>query len=159
MDYGKFMFDKSKAEKQKAPQQQEKEISFRYTTGDGDIETKVNQAKKFLDKGMKVKLVVRFEKREKAHKDLGFDFIRKILDMLKDVATVEMPPKFEGQNVAAKIDKKKEAKEEKPARRSPPKPVPDEVIREVESLRGKNDAASLKRINDLVVAYRLGNVQ
>lgn len=112
MDYGKFMFDKSKKEKQKSTQQKEKEISFRYVISDGDLETKANQAKKFFEKGMKVKLVVHFEKREKAHKDLGFEVLNKVIEMLKDVSLVEVAPKFEGQNVIARLNVKKDHKKE-----------------------------------------------
>jgi translation initiation factor IF-3 len=107
MEYGKYMFDKSKKEKQKSTQQREKEISFRYVTDAHDIETKVNQAKKFLDKGFKVKLVVRFKKREKVHKELGFETLKQVIDMLRDYAFVEIEPKFEGANVMAKLDIKK----------------------------------------------------
>ncbi len=113
LDYGKYMFDKSKKDKQKSTEQKEKEISFRYVTSDGDLETKANQAKKFLEKGMRVKLTVKFKAREKAHKDMGFDILRKVIEMLKDVSSVETPPKFEGQNVIARLNViKKDTKKE-----------------------------------------------
>lgn len=107
MDYGKFMYDKSKKDKQKSPQIKEKEIAFRYVIDQHDLETKANQAKGFLEKGMRVKLVVKFKAREKAHKDLGFDVIRRVIEILKDVSTVEIQPKFEGANVIARLDVKK----------------------------------------------------
>jgi translation initiation factor IF-3 len=112
MDYGKYMFDKSKKEKQKSTQQKEKEICFRYVIDEHDLETKANQAKKFLEKGMKVKLVVKFKAREKAHKDLGFDVLRAVIEKLKDVSSVEIAPKFEGANVMARLDVKKDHKKE-----------------------------------------------
>ena len=105
MDYGKFMFDRSKKQKQ-GGQQKEKEITFRYVIDDHDLETKANQAKGFLAKGMKVKLVVKFKAREKAHKNLGFDILNKAVAMLADFAVAESPPRFEGQNVAVKLNKK-----------------------------------------------------
>jgi translation initiation factor IF-3 len=108
MDYGKFMYDKSKKEKQKAPQNKEKEIAFRYVIDQHDLETKANQAKDFLSKGMKVKLVVKFKAREKAHKDLGFEIIKKVIDLLQDVSSVELTPRFEGVNVIARLDVKKD---------------------------------------------------
>ncbi len=107
MDYGKYMFDRSKS-KGKASQQKEKEISFRYVTDDHDLETKANQAKKFLEKGMRVKLVVKFKHREKAHKELGFETLSKVIELLKEVSSLEMPPKFEGANVVARLDRKKD---------------------------------------------------
>lgn len=110
MDYGKFMYDKSKKDKGKSNQPKEKEITFRYVIDQHDLETKANQAKGFLEKGTKVKLTVKFKSREKAHKDLGFDVIRKVIEMLKDVSTVEIAPKFEGVNVIARLDVKKDSK-------------------------------------------------
>jgi translation initiation factor IF-3 len=107
MDYGKFMYDRSKKEKQKTTQNREKEISFRYVIDQNDLETKANQAKGFLEKGHKVKLVVKFKAREKAHKDMGFDVIKKIIEILKECSTVEIQPKYEGANVIAKLDCKK----------------------------------------------------
>jgi translation initiation factor IF-3 len=120
MDYGKFMFDKSKKDKSQGAAQKEKEICFRYVINTHDLETKVNQAKKFLEKGMKVKLVVTFKQREKAHKNLGFEILNKAIDMLKDVVSVESEPKYEGANVVAKLDVKKEAKEVKKVVPKPP---------------------------------------
>jgi translation initiation factor IF-3 len=112
MDYGKFMYDKGKKEKQKGHSPKEKEVEFRYVIGDHDLETKANQIRGFLQKGMKVKAVVKFEKREKAHKDQGFILLTRLLEMLKDVATVEKAPGFEGGNVTARLDIRKETKKE-----------------------------------------------
>ncbi len=112
MDYGKFMFEKSKKEKRQNTGPDEKEIRFRYVTDGHDLETKANQAKKFLEKGIKVKLVVKFKAREKAHKDLGFAILAKVIEMLKDDSSVEMEPRLEGGNVMAKLDIKKEVKKE-----------------------------------------------
>ena len=112
MDYGKFMFDKSKKEKHQSGGQKEKEVCFRYVTDTNDLMTKSNQVKKFIEKGFKVKLVVKFKNREKAHKDLGFEVLNKVIEMLKESCSVEAEPKFEGGNVVAKLDTKKVAKKE-----------------------------------------------
>lgn len=109
-DYGKFMFEKSKKEKVKSTSSKEKEVSFKYVIDDHDLETKANQTRRFLEKGMKVKLLVFFEKREKAHKDQGFVILNKMIELLKDVAVVERPPAFEGGNVVARVDLKQEVK-------------------------------------------------
>jgi len=111
MDYGKFMFDKSKKEK-KNTGPKEKEISFRYVIDDHDLATKANQCKGFLEKGSRVKLVVKFKQREKAHKDLGFDILNKVIEMLKEFSSVEQAPRFEGANVIARLDVKKDTKKE-----------------------------------------------
>jgi len=110
MDYGKYMFDKQKRNKTKSANQKEKEISFRYVIDIHDLETKANQARKFLSKGQKVKVVVKFKAREKAHKDKGFVAIRKLIEMLEDVASVEKEPSFEGHNITARLDVKKASK-------------------------------------------------
>lgn len=112
MDYGKFMFDKSKRSKNKGQTAKEKELSFRYVIDSHDLETKANQARKFLEKGYKVKLVVKFKAREKAHKNKGFSALERIIDLLKDVAEVEKAPGFEGHNITARLDAAKEVKDD-----------------------------------------------
>jgi len=106
MDYGKFMFERSKKKKQPASHK-DKELSFRYVISDHDLETKANQARKFIEKGHRVKFVVKFKAREKAHKDMGFEALNKVIAMLSDIATVEKPPGFEGHNVTARVEVKR----------------------------------------------------
>lgn len=116
MDYGKFMFDRSKKQKDaqaKQSQNKEKEVDFRYVIGDHDLETKSNQIRGFLEKGFKVKCVCKFKNREKAHKDQGFNLLTKVVELLKDVASVEIAPKFEGATVMCKLDAKKEEPKKK----------------------------------------------
>lgn len=112
MEYGKYMYDKQKKEKAKQHTQKEKEISFRYVIDDHDLQTKANQCKKFIESGMRVKLVVWFKQREKAHKDQGFGVLNKIIEMTKDYAVVYKAPAFEGGNVTARLDPKKEVSKE-----------------------------------------------
>ena len=116
MDYGKHMYEKNKKKKQHVVK--EKEVSFRYVIDDHDLETKANQIRKFIGKGHKVKVVVKFKAREKAHKDKGFVVIEKLIVMLGDVVIVEKSPGFEGHCITARLDKKdskdgSERKEEK----------------------------------------------
>lgn len=106
MDYGKFKFDQSKKKKDKGTAQKEKEVSFRYVVGDHDLETKVNQIKGWLEEGERVKITVKFKGRENAHKDEGMVVINKCLDLLKDVASVEKKPAFEGSQIIARLTKK-----------------------------------------------------
>ena len=107
MDFGKYQFEKSKKEAKKSPSQKEKEIAFRYVISDHDLETKAGQAKKFLEKGNRVKLVVKFERREKAHKSEGFVVMEKMLQLLEDVAHMDKKPVLEGGHVVARIELKK----------------------------------------------------
>jgi len=103
VDFGKYMYERSKAKKTKSNTVKEKEICFRYVIDTHDLETKINQAKKFLSKGDRVKLIVKFKARENAHRDQGFDVIRSALDMLKDYAVVEKSPLMEGNSIVAKL--------------------------------------------------------
>ena len=114
-DYGKFVFKRSKRQKEanaKQNQVKEKEVDFRYVIAEGDLQTKVNQIRKFLEKGFKVKCVCRFKQREKAHKEQGFEILNWVIDQVKDLAEIEISPKFEGSNLMCKLDVKKETKKE-----------------------------------------------
>ena len=113
MDYGKFMYEKSKrAKDNKSSTIKEKEIAFRYVIDSHDLDTKANQAKKFLEKGFRVKLVVKFKAREKAHKEQGFSVLNTLITQLSEVAEIEKEPGFEGSSVTAKLKYKKGAKSE-----------------------------------------------
>lgn len=107
MDYGKFKFEKSKKKKQQPATHKEKELSFRYVIADHDLETKANQARKFLEKGCRVKFTVKFKAREKAHKDQGFSALNKMVQMLSDISSVEKAIGFEGNNLTTKLEPKK----------------------------------------------------
>lgn len=111
IEYGKFMYDRQKRKKeQKQTQLKEKEMAFKYVIGDHDLLTKANQIRKFLEKGMRVKCVVEFKDRQKAHKNLGFELLDKVINILNDIAVVETAPQFEGGKAICKLDLKKEVK-------------------------------------------------
>jgi translation initiation factor IF-3 len=104
MDYGKFKFDQShKAKKSKTHQQKLKEIRVRPKTGDHDVETKVVQARKFLEHKDRVQVYVLFRGREMQHLDEGRRVLEVILEKLADVAKVERPPLMEGKRLVATL--------------------------------------------------------
>src|ERR1700737_5022022 len=104
MDYGKFRYQQShKKTKSKPHQQKLKEIRVRPKTGDHDIETKVNQARKFLEHKDKVLVNVLFRGRELQHIDEGRRIIVGILEKLADLAKVEKPPSMEGKRMTAML--------------------------------------------------------
>jgi len=110
MDYGKFMYDRQKKQKESTSKQsqiKEKEVDFRYVIGENDLQTKVNQIRGFLEKGFKVRCVCKFRQRENIHKNHGFEVIKKVIDMVQDVGVVEYGPKLDGNRVICKIDVKK----------------------------------------------------
>ncbi len=104
MDYGKFRYQQSrKGHKSKPHQQKLKEIRVRPKTGDHDIETKVNQARKFLEHKDKVLVNVLFRGRELQHIDEGKRIIVGILEKLQDLAKIEKAPSMEGKRMTAML--------------------------------------------------------
>ncbi len=105
MDFGKFRYQQSrKGNKAAKPHQQKlKEIRVRPKTGEHDIETKVNQARRFLEHRDKVLVNVLFRGRELQHIDEGRRIITGILEKLADLAKVEKPPSMEGKRMTAML--------------------------------------------------------
>jgi translation initiation factor IF-3 len=102
MDYGKYRYEQSrKSSKTKSHQQKMKEIRVRPKTGEHDIETKVNQARKFLEHHDKVLVNVLFRGREMQHIEEGQRIIQGILEQLADVSKVEKAPSMEGKRMTA----------------------------------------------------------
>jgi translation initiation factor IF-3 len=102
MDYGKYRYEQSrKSSKTKSHQQKMKEIRVRPKTGEHDIETKVNQARKFLEHHDKVLVNVLFRGREMQHIEEGQRIIQHILELLADISKVEKAPSMEGKRMTA----------------------------------------------------------
>lgn len=99
MDYGKYVFEQSKREKEARKNQKVveiKEIRMFSTIDTNDFNTKVNQAIKFLKSGDKLKVSVRFRKRAIAHPHLGEELLEKFKEACAEAGTVEKPSKMEG---------------------------------------------------------------
>jgi translation initiation factor IF-3 len=105
LDYGKFRYQQSRkgAKAQKVHQQKLKEIRVRPKTGEHDVETKINQARKFLEHNDKVLVNVLFRGRELQHIDEGKRIIDSILEKLVDVCKVEQAPRMEGKRMTAML--------------------------------------------------------
>ena len=101
-DIGKYRYDLQK-KTNKAKKKQKivnlKEIKLRPVTEVHDYNFKIKNAKKFLEKGDKVKFTVKFKGREMQHTNLGKDLMNKIIEETKDIAKVESQPKFEGRQM------------------------------------------------------------
>lgn len=111
MDYGKFKYEKGlKEKKQKNGGKTGKVKVIRLSPGisDNDIDTKVNNAKKFLEAGDKVLLQLRFKGREKAHKDVGLNIIDKIIQKAGDLGKCQ-EPKLQGSVLTCMIEPNKNA--------------------------------------------------
>ena len=72
-----------------------------------DLNTKANQAIKFLKKGDKVKVELRFRGRELGHKDIGKEVMLKFIEIVKEFGEPVKAPAFEGNNMVVIIDPKK----------------------------------------------------
>lgn len=104
LDYGKLRYQQSrKGARQKVHQQKLKEIRVRPKTGEHDIETKVNQARKFLQHKDKVLVYVLFRGRELQHIEEGRRIIVSIVEKLADLAKIERPPLMEGKRMTAML--------------------------------------------------------
>jgi translation initiation factor IF-3 len=110
MDYGKFLFDKAKAQKEqkkKQKQVQVKEIKFRPGTDENDYQVKLRNLIRFLEDGDKAKVTLRFRGREMAHQSLGMDLLNRIKGDLEEYAVVESFPKMEGRQAIMVLAPKK----------------------------------------------------
>ena len=102
MDYWKFRFELQKKERDARKKQKTvtiKEIRLSPTIGEADFNTRLKNATKFLNKGDKVKVSVRFRGRAITHKDLGRKVLEQMADAVKDIAAVETHPKMDGRSM------------------------------------------------------------
>ena len=103
IDYGKYKYEQIRREKEAKKKQKTvevKEVRMSPNIDANDLNTKVNNAKKFILKGNKVKVTLRFRGREMAHVQQSKHILDDFADMLKDVAQVEKPAKLEGRNMS-----------------------------------------------------------
>lgn len=130
MDYRKFLYERAKKEREARKTQKEievKEIKIQLKTTDYHAGFKVNNARKWLEDGIKVRIRIQFIGREIDYKDLGRQKMNMILDELRDIAIIEVPPRMDGRIMIALLAPAKEVEkpkvEKKPAR--PPLPKPE----------------------------------
>ncbi|MBO1254910.1 translation initiation factor IF-3 [Alteromonas sp. 5E99-2] len=103
MDYGKFLFEKSKAQKEQKKKQKQiqvKEVKFRPGTDEGDYQVKLRNLRRFLEGGDKAKVTIRFRGREMAHQEIGIELLKRVKADLEEVAIVEsFPHRVEGRQM------------------------------------------------------------
>lgn len=107
MDYGKYCFEKQKREKEAKKKQQTvelKEIQISYRIDTHDYETKLNQARKFLTAGNKVRVVMKFRGREMSHMAIGREMLEKFLVGVQDVGNCDKKPVLEGRFMSMVIN-------------------------------------------------------
>lgn len=106
MDYSKFRYEQQRKTREMKKSQHVvdiKEVRLSPTIGLHDIETKANHAIKFIEKGDKVKITLRFRGRMIVHSAQGFKVVNAFIEKLGDIAVVESPPKMEGRQLIATI--------------------------------------------------------
>ena len=101
MDYNKFKYESQKRAKENAKKQREtnlemKEYRLSVTIDAHDFNTRINNSKKYLEKGHRIKVSIKFKGREMAHSELGRDVLIRFADTLEEVAVIEQRPKIEG---------------------------------------------------------------
>ncbi|MFB6434695.1 MAG: translation initiation factor IF-3 [Candidatus Malihini olakiniferum] len=111
MDYGKFLYEKSKATKEQKKKQkiiQVKEIKFRPGTDDSDYQIKLRNLVRFLEAGDKAKITLRFRGREMAHQQIGIEVLNRVREDLNELAVVEsFPSKIDGRQMIMVLTPKK----------------------------------------------------
>lgn len=117
MDYGKLRYDQSRRKVPK-PKYEIKTITLRPKTGEHDLETKLRQARKFLERGDKVRFQVRMRGRERARPGMWADQLMAVMARLSDIAVVVQRPAQEGRGIFAMVEPTKSR--ERPPPKSPP---------------------------------------
>ncbi|MFR6056557.1 MAG: translation initiation factor IF-3, partial [Eubacteriales bacterium] len=102
MNYGKYVFELAKKEKEAKRNQKMveiKEVWLSMTIDVGDLNVKARQAQKFLSGGNKVKVSIRMKGRQNAHANLGIEVMNKFFALVKDVGVMEKRPLTEGRSI------------------------------------------------------------
>ena len=110
IDYGKYRYEMARKEKEAKKKQKTievKEIRMSPNIDTNDLNTKMNAARKFLSKGNKVKVTLRFRGREMAHIRETRHVLDDFAEALSDVAVVEKPGKQEGRSISMVLSEKK----------------------------------------------------
>ena len=110
VDYGKYRYELARKEKEAKKKQRTieiKEIRMSPNIDTNDMNTKVTAAKKFITKGNKVKVTLRFRGREMAHMSKSKHILDDFAEHLSDVATVEKAPKVEGRSMTMFLTEKR----------------------------------------------------
>jgi translation initiation factor IF-3 len=101
MDYGKFRYEQKK--KQHGPKKtvvEIKEVKMGSRTDGHDVEHKVKNIRKFIEEGQRVKVSVFFRGREITHPELGRQMLSGVVELVQDVAKVDIQPRLEGRSMA-----------------------------------------------------------
>lgn len=110
IDYGKYRYELARKEKEAKKKQKTmdvKEIRLSPNIDENDLNTKAGQARKFLSKGDKVKVTLRFRGREVAHMGMSKQILDKFFQKVEDIAVVDKPAKMEGRSMIMFLTEKR----------------------------------------------------
>ncbi len=113
IDYGKFRYEQAKKDKENKKKQtivSIKEVRMSPNIEEHDINVKLKNGRKFLEKGDKLKISVRFRGREMAHTSIGREMLLRFAEELSDISDIEKRPKMEGRSMTMFLVPKKENK-------------------------------------------------
>jgi translation initiation factor IF-3 len=116
IDYGKFIYQRNKKEKESRKAQKKveiKEIRLRPKTTDHHRGFKVRDARRWLGEGKKVKVRIRFRGRERDYPEIALEDLREISEELSDISVIEQKPSFEGRTMLMVLAPEAGAKKEK----------------------------------------------
>jgi translation initiation factor IF-3 len=113
LDFGKYKFEQEKKDRTAKKKQREnavqiKEVRLRPCTGDHDLEIKARQLQEFIDDGNRLKVTVQFRGREMAHRDIGFETLKKFAQLIS--AQYEGEPLVTGRNIIAVLFKNEQVR-------------------------------------------------
>lgn len=110
IDYGKYRYELARKEKEAKKKQKVieiKEVRLSPNIDENDLNTKMNNARKFLEKGNKVKVTLRFRGRELAHVEQTKGILDEFAEKLSDIAVIDKPAKFEGRSMIMFLTEKR----------------------------------------------------
>ena len=110
IDYGKYRYELARKEKEAKKKQKTidvKEVRLSPNIDTNDLNTKMNNARKFISKGNKVKVTLRFRGREMAHMQQSKHILDDFAEKMKDVAVIEKPAKLEGRSLSMVLTEKR----------------------------------------------------
>lgn len=113
MDYNKFKYENKKCQKENLKKQREnnleiKEYRLSVTIDVHDFNTRLNNSSKYLEKGHKIKVSIRFKGREMAHQELGKNVLLRFADALNEISVIEQKPTLDGRVMTMVLAPKKE---------------------------------------------------